>query len=652
MKRRVLLVDNWAPFLETWADLLQLEGYDVLRAGSLDEARALLERRWIHALIIDVRMRDNDDEQDMSGLQLAQNAAYHAIPKIVLTAWPTVALVRGALGPLVNGLPAAVDFLDKNEMTIATLTEALDRAYATHLRINADLIINWGDQLSAHALASSLAADSPLDTLPELAQELEDLLRRLFCEYQQVELGRAFIIGDAYRVCEVFAFDGSGQDIQLMLTLGRRNAVLEERQRFQAFAPKGASSAASIHGGSETLRFAAVAYLLHGARLDELQPLASFYHSRPPADVAAVMDRLYGGMLAAWHRRGRAARDVRTATRGYLEWIEHCGIDLSADTLEPRMDAICDKISAAGFVHMVATPHAITITFSGHEQVSYAKPVIPDYSSRLPGAGSALYGATHGRVDLARVLVNDQGQPWLIDFACAGKGPVLEDFVLLEAALRFDTLDRPDLQVWHHLERQLLDLEQFGRLAEDRATPQEQQKTLAAISRIRSRAAQLPGDQLASYLNGLLLCCLARVATHDPQARYPANRLQPFAHALMLAAMIYSAHTRDDRADDRLPEAARNGLWFDGASEECWALGRRIDLGPQDRKLMALLYPRMNQMISRDDICKWVFDKPYSKSEEAWLNNAIDRLRDRIEPNPRQPRFLITIRGRGFKLVG
>jgi pSer/pThr/pTyr-binding forkhead associated (FHA) protein len=66
-------------------------------------------------------------------------------------------------------------------------------------------------------------------------------------------------------------------------------------------------------------------------------------------------------------------------------------------------------------------------------------------------------------------------------------------------------------------------------------------------------------------------------------------------------------------------------------------------------QLLELLYTRKGQVVSKDEIAQAVWDY------EVFDYNAIDalvyRLRHRIEENPSNPRFLLTQRGFGYKLI-
>ncbi len=113
-KATILFADNDPDFLRTRAEFLEQEGYRVIAAADPTEARRLLERGEIDLAILDIRLQDDDDERDTSGLTLAKQAA-RSVPKLMLTGFPTVDAVREILRPQMDGLPAAVEFVGKQE---------------------------------------------------------------------------------------------------------------------------------------------------------------------------------------------------------------------------------------------------------------------------------------------------------------------------------------------------------------------------------------------------------------------------------------------------------------------------------------------------------------------------------------------------------
>lgn len=112
----LLFVDNDRDFLETRTEFLEQAGYRVFLAANPEEARDVLKqkRAVIDLVILDIRLRDDDDEKDISGLTLAKELE-RTLPKILLTNYPTVDAVREALKPQLDGLPVALTFVSKKE---------------------------------------------------------------------------------------------------------------------------------------------------------------------------------------------------------------------------------------------------------------------------------------------------------------------------------------------------------------------------------------------------------------------------------------------------------------------------------------------------------------------------------------------------------
>jgi predicted nucleotide-binding protein len=128
-KATILFADNDPDFLKTRAEFLEQQGYLVVPATSVTEARRKLEIGGIDLAILDIRLESDDDEKDISGLVLAKEVA-RSVPKIILTGFPSYEYVREALRPQLNGLPATVDFVAKQEGP-ETMLAAVRRALKT-----------------------------------------------------------------------------------------------------------------------------------------------------------------------------------------------------------------------------------------------------------------------------------------------------------------------------------------------------------------------------------------------------------------------------------------------------------------------------------------------------------------------------------------
>jgi CheY-like chemotaxis protein len=135
MRNVLLLADNEAKFRETWGKILSDAGYDIRLASNPEQVRALLRETGIDLAILDLRLVDDEDEKDVSGLEVATDKAFRHIPKIVLTAFPTsYENLRKTLGPTLDELPPAIAFVDKAEGPKALL-EVIHHALAIWPRL-------------------------------------------------------------------------------------------------------------------------------------------------------------------------------------------------------------------------------------------------------------------------------------------------------------------------------------------------------------------------------------------------------------------------------------------------------------------------------------------------------------------------------------
>ena len=113
-KPKILIADNDPAHLRQYRKYLELGGYEVSEARDPDEARAALEQGIVDLAILDLRLTNNDDEMDVSGLDVAREVM-PSIPKIILTLYPDYPSVRGSLAPTDDGPPPAVYYVYKND---------------------------------------------------------------------------------------------------------------------------------------------------------------------------------------------------------------------------------------------------------------------------------------------------------------------------------------------------------------------------------------------------------------------------------------------------------------------------------------------------------------------------------------------------------
>lgn len=137
MKQVLLLADDDTNFRNVWQKVLTEEGYAVEVARNAQETREILKNKNIDLAILDVRL-ESEEENDVSGLEIATDQAFRHIPKIVLTAFPiSTENLRSLLGLKPDELPSALSFINKAEGELTTnLLAAIRHALTVwpHLR--------------------------------------------------------------------------------------------------------------------------------------------------------------------------------------------------------------------------------------------------------------------------------------------------------------------------------------------------------------------------------------------------------------------------------------------------------------------------------------------------------------------------------------
>ena len=77
---------------------------------------------------------------------------------------------------------------------------------------------------------------------------------------------------------------------------------------------------------------------------------------------------------------------------------------------------------------------------------------------------------------------------------------------------------------------------------------------------------------------------------------------------------------------------------------------RVIELPPKEFEILKLLISRPGQAIGRQDLVDAVWGQDYFGDTRA-LDTHIRWLRERLEPDPTHPRYILTVRGVGYKFA-
>jgi DNA-binding response OmpR family regulator len=76
-----------------------------------------------------------------------------------------------------------------------------------------------------------------------------------------------------------------------------------------------------------------------------------------------------------------------------------------------------------------------------------------------------------------------------------------------------------------------------------------------------------------------------------------------------------------------------------------------VSLAPKEFSLLAYLSERSGEVCSKDEIGLVVWPEYQDGVYDYQVENLVRRLRAKLEPDPSEPKLLLTVRGRGYKLV-
>lgn len=79
--------------------------------------------------------------------------------------------------------------------------------------------------------------------------------------------------------------------------------------------------------------------------------------------------------------------------------------------------------------------------------------------------------------------------------------------------------------------------------------------------------------------------------------------------------------------------------------------GRRLPLSAREFELLRYLLAHRNEIVSREQLLRDVWG--YNQlSVTRTVDNYIAKLRTQLEPRPHEPRYIVTVHGSGYQLIG
>jgi hypothetical protein len=551
-RRIVVLVDNST--VGPWADALRQRNYTILSATSAEQALDLINDRWVHLLVIDARLDNDEDPLDYSGIQLARNDRLKMYPQIMYTAYPRDAAVQ-LIVENYGTLPPNLRIYSKRDAEIATIVDRaflLERQGGTgQIGINFDQRLIYSDHRSTLSLVGQLR-DAPTDgdTIAARIGEIEDLF------------GKAFPECDTLRITAITSGRGGGfvlivtpeQEQQTQRTqlvkCGERRTIAREYRNYREHVRDFVDFAAHLTEDRpiETLHFGLLKYHIAFGDIDETITFADFYRRNGGEMIRQAIRNLFNRALFPWQRGPNPPHMQSGSLSRFYEdrlLVRPRGMTVDRTTL---WNGIGDAARQAA--RDVPSPIAVrakngTLIWSvGERQIELPEPHA--YLGAIRSGQHPFFGDRHlacrghGDLHVENIRVTDDAQTWLIDFEHAGWGPLLQDAIELEGSILFGMIAERRLDY-------LLQLIECITGQAELDTPPELPAALSGcaelvkardvIAELRSEAGKADGARMADYLLGLAYHALRMITNERPPSWADIRKLTFYKTlALFLAA--------------------------------------------------------------------------------------------------------------------
>lgn len=639
-KPKILLADNDLDFLVTGATFLESAGYTVLKASGLQEARRILEDGWANLAVLDMRLVDDEDEKDVSGLTLAKKSST-SIPIIMMTKFQTWEAVRESLGALVSERPPAIDFVAKQE-GMEELIGRIQRAFSYRIHINWNLGIDWKAR-DALSLVSRINPELQDERRLIRSDELQDLFLHLFYDVERIRIDRLVWERDGRVALAVFSHKEGTKPESYLVVCGEKATVQEEATRFQSFGPGASGENATYLGRTfATTHFAANSYVLAGNTLEKVRTLREMYQVVLPKMFKEALTMLFQKNLRNWHQ------DKLIHQNGSPEYFYRQRLNLQSgspmiESIEKTMHMIQSQIPTRG-VRIEWRGGKVVFHFGG-QSFSYPDPLLL-LGRRIEESKALLTINVPGTLTGENILTDETGHTWLTDFAAAGQAPIFWNYVEIEALIRFDWLETTELLRRQELEHSLNQTDFFR--PDIRDVGPEVRKTAQTVLFLRKLASRTVKQEVMQYSLGIFFQAASRLAENFsfPPTAIELTRL---AHAWLALAMIAEEMTKLDSVE--LDAKARQTDVFrivDATARIVMVADKEYRLPPQPFALLKYLYSKADQVCTKEELLQEVL---LGKYEENYLHKLVGRIRQILEEDVEQPRYLVTEPNTGYRLI-
>jgi CheY-like chemotaxis protein len=313
----VLFVDNTDSVQIARSEIMESAGYHVVCFATAAQAKQAIAATYVQAAIFDKRLTDDDDDRDISGIELRCAQEFRHLPAMILTVAPDDRRILQLLASRGQGSYAFTDLVGKDD-TISTFLERLRHLFEQHVHVNFDLHPIWHSE-SAISLSQYVWVDVDPHKLVELSQEFEDLLGHIFFKFDTLTIRTPIWRRDGRVALPVSVAQKSSAPQEFILVCGGAQAIQAEEDNFCRDTRQRTRAGSQLVHSARTLHFGALAYELVGAdSLIALQPMKGYFTVGNPEQT--LQKAVKNGLRAR-------LKDLGKPLRGNLHrwdwWMQH-----------------------------------------------------------------------------------------------------------------------------------------------------------------------------------------------------------------------------------------------------------------------------------------------------------------------------------------
>ena len=118
-----------------------------------------------------------------------------------------------------------------------------------------------------------------------------------------------------------------------------------------------------------------------------------------------------------------------------------------------------------------------------------------------------------------------------------------------------------------------------------------------------------------------------------------------------LMARVRAQVRRDDWRSDTGPEFTFGDVTVNVRQRLVTRKGRHVPLSAREFELLRYLVAHRNEVVSREQLLRDVWGY-HQLSVTRTVDNYVAKLRNQLEPKPHEPRYILTVHGSGYQLLG